>query len=115
MEGSVATVTADGAYDSDAVYQAAARQHGPPPDVVISPRASAVQSTEDPAAQTLRDRHIRLIAERGRMGWQQATGYGRRNLPRFNWSSQRPSEPFAGVRQRPRRVFSSQGSCEAWC
>ena len=27
-----------------------------------------------------RDRHIRLIAEHGRMGWQKATGYGRRSL-----------------------------------
>ncbi len=80
VEGSVATVTADGAYDSDAVYQAAAQQHGPPPDVAIPPRASAVPSTNDPAAQTLRDRHVQLIAERGRMGWQQATSYGRRNL-----------------------------------
>ncbi len=79
-EGSVATVTADGAYDSKAVYQAATRQHGPPPVVVIPPRASAMQSTEDPAAQTPRDRHVQLIAERGRMAWQRATGYGRRNL-----------------------------------
>jgi len=39
-----------------------------------------VQSTEDPAARTTRDHHIRLIAERGRMGWQRATQYGRRNL-----------------------------------
>ena len=38
VEGSVATVTADGAYDSDAVYQAAARRQGPSPDVVIPPR-----------------------------------------------------------------------------
>jgi len=80
VEGSVATVIADGAYDSDAVYQAAAWQHGPPPDVVIPPRASAVQSTDDPAAQTPRDHHIRLIAEQGRMAWQRASGYGRRNL-----------------------------------
>ena len=79
-EGSVATVTADGAYDSDAVYQAATRQHGPPPDVVIPPRASAVPSTDDPAAQTPRDRHIQLIAKKGRMAWQRTTGYGRRNL-----------------------------------
>jgi hypothetical protein len=48
--------------------------------VVIPLRASAVPSTEDPAAQTPRDCHIRLIAERGRMGWQQAAGYGRRCL-----------------------------------
>ena len=79
-EGSFATVAADGAYDSDAVYQAANRQHGPSPDVVIPPRVSAVQSTDDPAAQTPRDRHIRLIAETGHMEWQRITGYGRRNL-----------------------------------
>ncbi len=79
-ESSIAAVTADGAYDSDAVYQAATRQHGPSPDVIIPPRASAVQSTDDPATQTPRDCHIRLIAEKGRMGWQQASGYGRRNL-----------------------------------
>ena len=79
-EGRIAAVTADGAYDSDAVYQAAARQHSPPPDVVIAPRASAVPSTDDPAAQTPRDRHIRLIAEQGRTAWQRTTGYGRRNL-----------------------------------
>ncbi len=81
VEGTIATLTADGAYDSDAVYRAAsARQHGPPPDVVIPPRASAVLSTDDPATQTPRDRHIRLMAGCGRMGWQRVTGYGRRNL-----------------------------------
>ena len=79
-EGRIATVTADGAYDSDAVYEGAARQQGPSPDMVIPPRPSAVQSTDDPAAQTPRDRHIRLIAEQGRMAWQRATGYGRRSL-----------------------------------
>jgi len=78
VEGSIATVTADGAYDSDAVYQAATRQHGSPPDVVVPPRAFAVQSAEEPAAWTQRDRHIRLVAEQGRMAWQRATGYGRR-------------------------------------
>ena len=46
----------------------------PPP-----PRASAVASTEDADAQSQRDRHIRLIAEEGRMAWQKATGYGRRS------------------------------------
>ena len=73
-------MTADGAYDSDAVYQAAIRQHGPSPDVVVPPRASAVASTDDLAAQTPRDCHIRLIAEQGRMAWQQVTGYGKRSL-----------------------------------
>ena len=30
--------------------------------------------------QRQRDRHIRAIAEKGRMAWQKATGYGRRSL-----------------------------------
>ena len=30
-------------------------------------------------AQSQRDRHIRLVAEKGRMAWQRATGYGRRS------------------------------------
>jgi hypothetical protein len=80
-EGIIASVTADGAYDGDPVYQAAAaRQPGRPPDVVIPPRASAVLSTADPAKQSPRDRHIQIMAGRGRMSWQRATGYGRRNL-----------------------------------
>jgi hypothetical protein len=29
---------------------------------------------------TQRDRHIQLIEERGRLGWQRAVGYGRRSL-----------------------------------
>ncbi len=50
------------------------------PDVVIPPRASAVTSTENVEARSRRDRHIRFIAENGRMAWQKATGYGRRGL-----------------------------------
>jgi hypothetical protein len=74
-------VTADGAYDGEPTYAAAvARQPDPPPDVVVPPRASAVPSSDDLANQSPRDRHIRLIAERGRMAWQRATGYGRRSL-----------------------------------
>ena len=41
VEGSIASVTADGAYDGDPTDQAvAARQRQSPPDVVIPPRAS---------------------------------------------------------------------------
>ena len=79
-EGTLASVTADGAYDRDPVYQtAAARQPGSPPEVIIPPRADAVLSTADPDGHSPRDRHVQLMAERGRMGWQRATGYGRRN------------------------------------
>ena len=81
IEGEIASVMADGAYDGEPVYQAIAdHQPDPPPDVVIPPRASAVPSTENAEAQSQRDRHIRLIAEKGRMAWQKATGYGRRSL-----------------------------------
>jgi hypothetical protein len=62
------------------VYHAAtSRQPDRPPDVVIPPRLSAVASTADADARNQRDRHIRLIAEKGRMTWQKATGYGRRS------------------------------------
>lgn len=79
-EGTLASLTADGAYDRDPVYQAAAaRQPGSPPVVVIPPRSDAVLSTADPDQQTSRDHHIQLMADGGRISWQRATGYGRRN------------------------------------
>ena len=81
IEGEIASVAADGAYDGEPVYQAiAGHQPDPMPDIVIPPRASAVPGTEDAGAQSQRDRHIRIIAEKGRMAWQKATGYGRRSL-----------------------------------
>jgi hypothetical protein len=80
VEGEIASVTADGAYDGEPVYHAAtSRRPDRPPDVVIPPRSSAVASTEDADARNQRDRHIQLIAEKGRMAWQKATGYGRRS------------------------------------
>jgi hypothetical protein len=81
IEGEIASVTADGAYDGAPVYQAiAGHQPDPVPDIIIPPRASAVPSTESAEAPSQRDHHIRLIAEKGRMAWQRATGYGRRSL-----------------------------------
>ena len=81
IEGEIASVTADGAYDGEPVYQAVARrQSGPVPDIVIPPRASAVLSRQSAEAQSQRDHHVRIIAEKGRMAWQKATGYGRRSL-----------------------------------
>ncbi len=81
VEGEIASVLADGAYDGEPVHRAIARhQPDPLPDVVIPPRISAAPSTKDMEVQSQRDRHIRLIAEKGRMAWQKATGYGRRSL-----------------------------------
>jgi hypothetical protein len=81
VEGEIASVTAEGAYDGEPSYQAvAARQLDPPADVVIPPRSSAVPSTTGDDGRSQRDRHIQLLQEKGRMGWQKTTGYGRRSL-----------------------------------
>ena len=80
VEGTIANLTADGAYDSDAAYQAADLQQGPHLDMLIPPSAHVAPSTSDPGAQTERDCHIQLIVERSRMGWPQVTGYVRRNI-----------------------------------
>ncbi len=87
-EGIIASLTADGAYNRDFVYQAAAaRQPGSPIEVVVPPRADAVSSTSDPDGQTPRDRHVTLMAERGRIGWQRATGYGSAITPKRQWAA----------------------------
>jgi hypothetical protein len=39
-----------------------------------------VSSDTAETAPTARDRHLEAIAERGRMGWQKASGYKRRAL-----------------------------------
>ena len=77
----IASVTADGAYDGEPVYRAVAeRQPAPPAAVVIPPRASAVPSPTADTAPSQRDQHIRMIRDKGRLGWQKAVGYGRRSL-----------------------------------
>ena len=79
VDGPVASPTADGAFDRDDAYVAVAARH-PDAAVVVPPRSSAVPSADAETAPTRRDRHLRLIAERGRMGWQRASGYNRRAL-----------------------------------
>ena len=71
--------TGDGAYDRDDVYAEVAARY-PEAAVVVPPRANAVPSETAGTAPTQRDRHLRCIAERGRMGWQRASGYGWRAL-----------------------------------
>ena len=79
IDGSVASFTGDGAFDRDDVYAEVAARH-PDAAVVVPPRASAVPSETTETAPTQRDRHLQCIAERGRMGWQRASGYGWRAL-----------------------------------
>ena len=76
----IAAVLADGAYDGDPVYRAVA-DRAPTATVIIPPRATAVVSEVSAAGTpTPRDRHIEMIAAKGRLGWQKAVGYGRRSL-----------------------------------
>ena len=70
----VVSFTGDGAYDRDDVYREVCQRH-PDAAVIVPPRSSAVPSTTAETAPTKRDRHLQLIAERGRMGWQRASGY----------------------------------------
>jgi hypothetical protein len=79
VTGPVASFTADGAYDRDDVYGAVAERH-PEAAVIVPPRTDAVPSGTAATAPTERDRHLRCIAEQGRVGWQKASGYNRRAL-----------------------------------
>src|ERR1700734_554603 len=73
----IASFTADGDYDQDRVSQAIAERY-PDAAVIVPPRAGAVVSASAETAPTQRDRHLRMIAERGRMAWQKTTGYNLR-------------------------------------
>ena len=75
----IGAVLADGAYDGEPVYRAIA-ERAPDAEVIIPPRATAVTSDTADTAPTQRDRHIQIIKERGRLGWQRAVHYGRRSL-----------------------------------
>ncbi len=76
IEADVASMTADGAYDGQVVYDAVAERH-PEAVVIIPPR---ITSVADEMTATQRDKHLTTIAEHGRMSWQRSSGYNRRSL-----------------------------------
>ena len=59
------------------VLRGLAERH-PEAAVVVPPRSTAVPSETAETAPTRRDRHLRCIAEHGRMGWQKRSGYNKR-------------------------------------
>ena len=69
-------MTANGAYDGEPPTQ----KPGRPPAVDIPLRAFCRAQHADLAQHTARDRHIQLMAEKGRMEWPRLTRYGRRAL-----------------------------------
>lgn len=67
----MASLIADGAFDRDGVYAAVAARHTDAA-VFAPPRSSAVLSDTHTTAPRWRDRHIGVVAEGGRVGWQKA-------------------------------------------
>jgi hypothetical protein len=113
VPGSLASITADGAYDGEPVYRAIAeRQPQPLPTVIIPPRRTAVPSSATDTTNSPRDGHIHLIQEKGRRGWQRAVGYGRRSLVEtamFRYKT------LIGPRLRARTLATQQGEARIAC
>ena len=76
IDREIGQFTADGAYDGGPTY-GAVLQHSATARIVIPPRGTAAEGIGPP---NQRDRHIRAIANDGRLKWQAATGYGKRAL-----------------------------------
>src|SRR4051794_38174297 len=77
VDGPIASFIGDGAYDQDGVYASVAERH-PEAAIIVPPRSTAVSSETAATTPSPRDRHLQLIAEKGRMGWQTASGYTKR-------------------------------------
>ena len=77
IEEPLASFTGDGAYDQEGVTASIGSRH-PDAAIIVPPRSTAVPSEAAEIAPTQRDRHLRAIAEHGRMAWQAASGYTRR-------------------------------------
>ena len=79
IEHEIGQVTADGAYDGEPTYETIA-QRDPQIGVVIPPRVTAQPSEHCETTPTLRDTHLLMIQSLGRLGGQEACGYGKRAL-----------------------------------
>jgi IS5 family transposase len=79
IEATIASVTADGAYDGMPTYDVVAG-HGEDVRVIIRPHVTAVLSADAKRNPSQRDQHILSIAARRKLGWQEETDYGRRAL-----------------------------------
>jgi hypothetical protein len=77
MDADTGEIVAATLTTNDVDDQAVAERH-PDAAIIVPPRAGAVASVSSETAPTQRDRHLRMIAERGRMAWQKASGYNQR-------------------------------------
>ena len=77
----IASVSADGAYDTRAVYEAAhQRGEGRAVRVLIPPGRDARLSPRPSAGLQERNRNIRSIREVGRRAWHTTSGYSKRSM-----------------------------------
>jgi IS5 family transposase len=74
----IASVSADGAYDTRAVYEASHERGAV--RVLIPPGRDAQLNSNPSVAQQERNRNIRSIRELGRREWHTSSGYSRRSL-----------------------------------
>ena len=81
IDDRVASVSADGAYDAAAVYEAAqVKNEGHTVRVLIPPGRGAQLNPRPSAAQKERNRNIRSIRELGRREWHKRSGYSGRAM-----------------------------------
>ena len=77
----LASISADGAYDTRAVYEAAREQgKGRAVRVLIPPGRNAQLSPKPLSAMQERNRNVRLIRELGRREWHRSSGYSKRSM-----------------------------------
>ncbi len=81
IDSRVASVSADGAYDTEGVYEAAQAQgQGRAVSVLIPPGRDAQLSARPSAVLKERNRNIRSIRRLGRREWQKRSGYSKRSM-----------------------------------
>jgi len=73
VAASVASFTADGAYDQEGVSAAVAERH-PEAAVIVPPRHGRAERSRRDRTHT-RGHYLQFIAEHGRAAWQKASGY----------------------------------------
>ena len=79
IENPLASVSADGAYDTERVYRAiSAHGAGRSAKIVIPPKRDALLS-EEPVLKEC-NRHIRSVEKVGRRKWQSKSGYTKRSM-----------------------------------
>ncbi len=81
IDRQVTSVAADGAYDTEGVYESIqARGRGRPVRVLVPPGRDAQLSRRPSAALKERNRNIRSIRKLGRRHWPKRSGYSRRSM-----------------------------------